>query len=74
MYNKETIIIFEVLNKKRDFNMLNKEMKKEKKHLEKELLFFLNYHKEVSGRSEKTKAYFDEQINIIVERLKEIGH
>ncbi len=46
--------------------MLNKEMKKEKKHLEKELLFFLNYYKEVSGRSEKTKAYFDEQIEIIV--------
>jgi hypothetical protein len=54
--------------------MLNKEMKKEKKHLEKELLFFLTYHKEVSGRSEKMRAYFDEQIEIIVERLKEIGN
>ena len=54
--------------------MLSKEMKKEKKHLEKELLFFLSYHKEVSGRSEKTEKYFDEQIEIIIERLKEIGH
>jgi len=54
--------------------MLSKEMKKEKKHLEKELLFFLTYYKEVSARSEKMKAYFDEQIEIIVERLKEIGN
>jgi hypothetical protein len=54
--------------------MLNRETKKEKKHLEKELLFFLSYYREVSGRSEKVKAYFDEQIEIIVERLKEIGH
>ena len=54
--------------------MLSKELKKEKRLLEKELLFFLSYYKEVSGRSEKTKAYFDEQIQIITERLKEIGH
>ena len=54
--------------------MLSKEMKKEKKHLEKELLFFLTYYKEVSGRSEKIKTFFDEQIEIIVERLKEIGN
>ena len=53
--------------------MLNRELKKEKKHLEKELLFFLSYYKEVSARSEKIKAYFDEQIQIIIERLKEIG-
>lgn len=49
-------------------------MKKEKKDLEKELLFFLSYYKEVSARSAKIKAYFDEQIQIITERLKEIGH
>ncbi|MDR0371574.1 MAG: hypothetical protein LBH80_06955 [Prevotellaceae bacterium] len=54
--------------------MLNKEMQKEKKHLEKELLFFLSYHKEVSCRSEQMKTFFDEQIDIIIERLKEIGH
>jgi hypothetical protein len=53
--------------------MLSKEMKKEKKHLEKELLFFLSYYREVSGRSEKLKAYFDEQIALMIERLKEIG-
>jgi hypothetical protein len=54
--------------------MLSKEEKKEKKFLEKELIFFLSYYKEVSVRSEKTKRYFDQQIEIITERLKEIGH
>jgi hypothetical protein len=54
--------------------MLSREIKKEKKHLEKELLFFLSYYREVSSRSEKLKACFDEQIEIIIERLKEIGH
>lgn len=54
--------------------MLNKELKKEKKELEKELIFLLSYYKEVSVRSEKLKKYFDEQIEIITEKLKEIGH
>jgi len=54
--------------------MLNRETKKEKKHLEKELQFFLSFYTEVSGRSEQMKAYFDEQIETIIERLKEIGH
>ncbi|GAB6121025.1 hypothetical protein [Dysgonomonas termitidis] len=54
--------------------MLNREMRKEKKELEKELIFLLSYYKEVSARSEKLKQYFDEQIEIITEKLKEIGH
>jgi len=54
--------------------MLSKEDKKEKRHLEKELVFFLSYYKSVTSRSEKMKFYFDEQIEIITERLKEIGH
>jgi len=54
--------------------MLSAEEKKEKKHLEKELIFFLSYHREISARSEKLRIYFDEQIEIITERLKEIGH
>ncbi|MDR1381528.1 MAG: hypothetical protein LBJ47_08635 [Tannerella sp.] len=53
--------------------MLSRDEKKEKKHLEKELLFFLSYYKEVTSRSERIKAYFDEQIGIITDRLKEIG-
>ena len=53
--------------------MLGKEEKREKKHLEKELIFHLSYYKEVATRSEQLKRYFDEQIEIIIERLKEIG-
>lgn len=54
--------------------MMSKEMKKEKKHLEKELIFFLSYYKEVTCRSEQMKAYYDEQIEAITNRLKELGH
>ena len=54
--------------------MLSKEDKKEKRHLEKELKFFLDYYKSVTWRSEKMKFYFDEQIEIIIERLKEMGN
>lgn len=54
--------------------MLSKEEKQEKKHLEKELIFFLTYYIEVTSRSVNMKYYFDEQITIITERLKEIGH
>ena len=54
--------------------MLDKDERKEKKHLEKELIFYLSYYGEMSSRSEKVKTYFDEQIAIITERLKEIGH
>ena len=45
-------------------------MKKEKKLLEKDLLFFLNYYKEVTTRSIQMKTYFDNQI----EKLKEVRH
>jgi hypothetical protein len=54
--------------------MLTREMRKQKKALEKELIFFFSYYKEVSARSENLKQYFDEQIEIITEKLKEIGH
>jgi hypothetical protein len=53
--------------------MLSKEDKREKKRLEKELIFFLSYYKEVTARSEKIEFYFDEQIEIITEQLKELG-
>jgi len=54
--------------------VLSRELRKEKKELEKELLFFLTYYKEVSRRSEQLRVYFDEKIEIIIEKLKEIGH
>ena len=55
------------------FDILSREEQKEKKHCQKELLFFLDYYKEVAGRSEKMKIYFDEQIEFFVEMLKLIG-
>ena len=54
--------------------MLNKELKKEKKHLENELLFYLTYYREVTARSERLKLIFDESIETIIEKLKEIGN
>lgn len=54
--------------------MLSAKEKKEKRQLEKELIFFLSYYKEVISRGEKIRVYFNEQIEIITERLKEIGH
>jgi len=74
LHNKENIITFVLLNQKQYLTMLSKEERKEKKHLEKELIFFLSYYREVAVRSEKLKSYFDEQIEIITEKLKEIGH
>jgi len=71
--NNVNIIIF-VGSIKKNLIMLNSEMKREKKLLEKDLLFFLNYYKEVTTRSIQMKTYFDNQIEIIIEKLKEIGH
>ena len=53
--------------------MLSREEKKEKRNLEKELLTLLSLYKEIAGRSEKLKLYFDEEIDRIVEVLKELG-
>lgn len=54
--------------------MLDKETRKEKQKLQKELEFYLDYYKEISGRNAmRTLAHFDEQIEIIIERLKQIG-
>ncbi len=53
--------------------MLTKEEKQEKKRLKSELDFFLDNYKEISIRGEQIRTYFDDKINEIVERLKEIG-
>ena len=53
--------------------MLSKEEKREKKNLEKELLTILSLYKEVAWRSEKVKSYFDNEIERIIESLKELG-
>ncbi|GHU70238.1 hypothetical protein FACS189413_10310 [Bacteroidia bacterium] len=54
--------------------MLDSTTKKEKRNLEKDLLFYLSYYNEVTIREVQIKQHFDEQIEIIVEKLKEIGH
>jgi hypothetical protein len=53
---------------------MDKETKKEKKKLEKDLMFYLNYFKELSARSERMRTVAEKEIENIVERLKEIGH
>ena len=52
---------------------MDKQTKREKARLKKDLEFYLDYYKEVSGRSEKIKEAFDREIERIVEALKEIG-
>jgi len=73
LHNKQNIITFVMSNKKEIFSMLDEEEKKEKELLEKELIFYLNYHKEVTSRSKKIKSVFDKEIEEITQRLKEIG-
>lgn len=51
---------------------MDKELKKEKKRLRAELDFYLDY-KEVAWRAPDVQRFYDEEINRIIERLKEIG-
>ncbi len=53
--------------------MLSEEEKREREELAKELIFYLNYYKEVTSRSDKLKYAFDQEIEEITKRLKEIG-
>jgi hypothetical protein len=53
---------------------MDKKTKKEKKELEKSLIFYLSYYKEVTSRSKSMMNEFDFQIERIIEKLKEIGH
>lgn len=55
---------------------MDKETQKEKKRLQRDLLMYLELYKEIAGRGDggqQVKDYFDEQIERIEERLKEIG-
>jgi hypothetical protein len=53
--------------------MLSREEEKEKKDLQKDLLTILSFYRDVSMRSQQVKLYLDEEIERIVERLKELG-
>lgn len=64
------VIIFVVsLNQ----STMDKQTKREKVKLKKDLEFYLDYYKEVTVRSEKIKEAFDREIERIIEALKQIG-
>lgn len=52
---------------------MDKQTKKEKVKLKKDLDFYLDYYKEVSARGEEIKEAFDREIERIIEALKQIG-
>lgn len=45
----------------------------EKKKLQKDLLFYLEFYKELSSRSPKMKKVVDLEIKKLVQKLKELG-
>ncbi len=52
---------------------MNEDLKKEKRRLQKDLEFYLEFYKELSTRSEQMKKVVDLEIEKLVSRLKEIG-
>lgn len=50
---------------------MNKE--KQRKQLLKELDYYTRYYREVSIRGKQIKDFFDEQIERIIQALKELG-
>jgi hypothetical protein len=52
---------------------MEKEKRKLKAKLKKDLNFYLDNYKEVSVRSERIKAEFDWEIEKIIEVLKQLG-
>lgn len=53
--------------------MLTQSEIKEKRELQKELLFFIENYKEIAHRAPQVADYYNQQIFLIVERLKELG-
>ena len=52
---------------------MNEDLIKEKRRLQKDLEFYLEFYKELSTRSEQMKKVVDLEIEKLVSRLKEIG-
>lgn len=52
---------------------MDKQTKREKVKLKKDLDFYLDYYKEVTVRSEQIKEAFDREIERIIGALKQIG-
>jgi hypothetical protein len=66
----QMLIIFAVSSNR---SIMEKETRKLKAKLKKDLNFYLDNYKEVSVRSEKIKAEFDREIEQIIEVLKQLG-
>ncbi|MBA0883848.1 hypothetical protein [Flavobacterium undicola] len=49
------------------------QFKSEKNKLQKDLLFYLEFYKELSGRSPQMKKVVDLEIKKLVQKLKELG-
>lgn len=69
LYNNNNVIIF--VKSKNKSNMGEKPISKERQKLEKELLFFLRYYKELRSRGHYQKE-LDYQIERLTEKLKEM--
>ena len=53
--------------------MTDSDFENEKRALQKDLEFYLEYYKELSSRSEQMKIVIDLEIAKLIEKLKEIG-
>lgn len=69
MINNKIVIIF--VDAKNKSKMGDKPVSKERQKLEKELLFYLRYYKELKSRGHYQKE-LDYQIDKLTEKLKEI--
>lgn len=69
MHNNNIVITFVMSKNKSD--MLEKAISKERKELERELLFYLRYYKELKSR-ERYQAELDYQIERLTEKLKQM--
>lgn len=69
LYNNNNVITF--VKSKNKSNMGEKPISKERQKLEKELLFFLRYYKELRSRGHYQKE-LDYQIERLTEKLKEM--
>lgn len=69
LHNNNIVITFVMSKNKSD--MLEKAISKERKELERELLFYLRYYKELKSR-ERYQAELDYQIERLTEKLKQM--
>lgn len=69
LHNNNNVIIFVVSKNKSD--MVEKRISEERKRVERELLFYLRYYKELKSRG-RYQSELDYQIERLTEKLKEM--